>query len=78
MFCRQPARPGSGLAKARMAAHSSFDYLWKSGGMTRSEAYTWLAEQLGIEGKDCHMVMFSKETCRRVVALCDQWSFAHV
>lgn len=57
----------SELRKAKMRAHAAFDPLWKSGGMKRASAYKWLAGQLGIEGKDCHIGMFDVDRCNRVV-----------
>lgn len=58
------------LRAAKSAAHRAFDPLWRSKQMKRSEAYKWLAEQLGIEGKDCHIGMFDVETCWRAVRAC--------
>lgn len=77
-FHRQKAEPGSPLAKARMAAHDAFDALWKSGQMSRSEAYRWLAEQLGVSREDCHMVLFDEATCARVRDLADRQFFAEL
>lgn len=33
--------------RARSAAHAAFDPLWRRGGMTRREAYRWLADAMG-------------------------------
>lgn len=74
-FHRAKAEPGSSLAKARMGAHSAFDTIWQSGWMSRSEAYSWLADELGVPKKDCHMVLFDEETCNRVRLLCDSYVF---
>ena len=52
---------------ARNAAHCAFDPLWKEDSFSRKEAYQWLASQLGIDPKDCHIGMFDAATCRRVV-----------
>lgn len=35
--------------------------------MSRRAAYSWLAKQLGIEEKDCHIGMFNLEQCAAVV-----------
>lgn len=51
-FHRAKAEPGSPLAAARMAAHSSFDTIWKSGWMSRSRAYQWLADELEISNEE--------------------------
>lgn len=75
MFHRAKAEAGSALAQARIAAHGSFDQIWKSGHMSRSRAYRWLAHELGIHPNDCHMVLFDEGTCDRVRRLCDQYLF---
>lgn len=74
-FHRDRAEPGSSLAAARMAAHSAFDPLWQNYGYSRSAAYRWLAEQLGVSKDDCHMVLFDEPTCLRVKSLCDAQTF---
>jgi hypothetical protein len=38
--------------------------------MTRTEAYAWLATQLGITKEACHMLNFDAAMCERVVAVC--------
>lgn len=58
------------LRKAKNAAHAAFDPLWKDGKRKRKEAYAWLATQIGVAGKNCHIGMFDVETCRRVVEVC--------
>ena len=62
------------LRQAKQDAHAAFDELWKqitpAGTFDRSGAYKWLARQLGIEVRQCHIGMFDVETCRRVVAIC--------
>lgn len=77
-FHRQRAEPGSPLAKARMRAHDAFDALWKGGTMSRSEAYRWLAGELGVRNEDCHMVLFDEATCERVRALSEARFFAEL
>ena len=58
------------LRREKMAAHAAFDPLWKNGEHKRGKLYGWLANQLGIEKKDCHIGMFSADMCRRVVEIC--------
>lgn len=62
------------LRAAKVAAHATFDPLWKCGEMTRSKAYGWLAEQLGIKRQDCHIGDLEVEQCRQVVNACQQVS----
>jgi hypothetical protein len=54
------------LREAKMAAHKAFDPVWKDGGMSRREAYQWLASQLDIPEEFCHIGMFDKEICEDV------------
>lgn len=64
--------------RAREAAHAAFDPLWQKrqrlSGLSRSVAcgrgYKWLAGQLGIERKDCHIGQMDAATARRVVEVC--------
>ncbi|MEG9741631.1 zinc-finger-containing protein [Enterobacter roggenkampii] len=58
------------LRLAKSAAHRDFDPLWKSGEMTRKQAYQWLSNQLGIPSESCHIGMFDVATCQRVQAVC--------
>jgi hypothetical protein len=60
------------LRKAKMAAHTALDPIWRSGSMKRKDAYGWLAQQLGIKRNDCHIGMFDVDQCKRVVAACEQ------
>lgn len=55
------------LREARMAAHDAFDPLWRSGRMTRSEAYAWLAQHVGVTPDQAHIGMFDILKCWNVV-----------
>lgn len=57
------------LRKAKMAAHSAFDPLWRNGSMKRAEAYKWLAGQMGIAPQNCHIGMFDEDRCAAVVEI---------
>lgn len=70
----------------RKKAHAVFDPLWekkleikqRSGEKcnkfeARNSGYKWLAQELGIDRKDCHIGMFDVETCQRVVQICTNW-----
>lgn len=61
---------GPATRRARNAAHSSFDPLWKSGKMSRASAYKWLSDSLRIAPGDCHIGMMTAEQAWRVVELC--------
>lgn len=57
------------LRKMKSAAHAAFDTLWKSGRMTRKDAYAWLAAEMELPSADCHIGMFDEDQCRRVVRI---------
>lgn len=63
---------GPQLRRWKQNVHALFDPLWKSGQMRRKQAYRWLAEQLSIDFKDCHVGMFDVETCKRAVQICKE------
>jgi ssDNA-binding Zn-finger/Zn-ribbon topoisomerase 1 len=54
--------------RARIEARAEFDQLWKSGQMTRSEAYRWLAREVGPNSPngEFHIGRADKEQCARV------------
>ncbi len=55
-----------------MQAHRAFDPLWRGGKMKRSSAYAWLANQLGMPRKECHIGMFDLGLCQRVVGAVEE------
>src|SRR5690349_1108918 len=46
------------LRRARMATHSIFDPLWKTGKFTRKGAYAWLMKQMNLTKYNCHIAKF--------------------
>jgi ssDNA-binding Zn-finger/Zn-ribbon topoisomerase 1 len=60
------------LRRAKHNAHEAFDPLWKSGLMTRKEAYIWLSAMLRIPQEECHIGMFDVKTCGKVVEVCNK------
>lgn len=69
----RPAPKGSELAKARIEAHKSLDAIWQFGYMSRTQAYHWLAAQMGLNRQDCHISYFGIDACRKVVRICDAY-----
>lgn len=66
------------LRKAKMAAHKAFDALWKSKiGTTRKRAYAWLAGQLKIHEKSCHIGNFDVALCEKVIEVCRKKMFGN-
>lgn len=55
------------LRRLKQKAHAAFDPLWRSGDMTRAEAYSWLARHLGVSENNCHIGMMDEDGCRAVV-----------
>ena len=59
-------------------AHAAFDPLWKEKsrrektptGKARRAGYKWLAEQLGIPVKQCHVGQMDIDLCKQVVEIC--------
>jgi hypothetical protein len=49
------------------AAHSAFDALWRSGLMTRSRAYEWLAWEMGVSMGNAHIAKFSISQCKELI-----------
>lgn len=66
------------LRRAKQDAHSQFDVLWSYKARkfslnkqhARGKAYKWLAGELGIAIKDCHIGLFDIPTCNRVADIC--------
>ena len=58
------------LRALKVEAHKQFDPIWKSGLMTRKEAYKWLADMLPIEEAECHIGKFSPDMCEKVIKIC--------
>lgn len=60
---------GAETRSSRNAAHTAFDPIWRDGITSRTNAYRWLARQLGIDVADCHIANFDAETCKRVIEI---------
>lgn len=68
------------LREWKKQAHALFDPLWNrkmkqgiSKKRARAKAYKWLAGELGIDPKRCHIGMFDVDQCRQVVQICKQY-----
>lgn len=53
---------------ARFEAHGVFDRLWRGGGLSRAEAYAWMARTLMIPPEQAHIGMLSQRQCEALVA----------
>jgi hypothetical protein len=57
------------LRRAKIDVHNLLDPMWKSGAMKRMEAYAWLAKEMNISLKECHIGMFSLAQCQQAIQL---------
>lgn len=57
----------------RVKAHEAFDGLWRSHGVHRATAYRWLGRVMGLGKGECHIGLFDKSQCERVVFLCENY-----
>lgn len=60
------------LRSFKSEAHRQFDPIWKSGLMSRKDAYKWLSDMLHIPFDECHIGMFDVKTCQKVINLCEK------
>lgn len=58
------------LRTLKSEAHKQFDPLWKSGYMTRDKAYKWLAKELNLTSRECHIGKFDNHMCNKVIEIC--------
>jgi len=74
-------RPASAATRyLRSKAHDVFDPIWRglgqrssiATGHARTRAYKWLARQLGIHPRTCHIGFFGPDELRRVIDICNQ------
>jgi hypothetical protein len=64
------------LRRARGRVHRVFDVIWKQGHKTRTDAYSWLANQLHLSLAKCHIGMFDLDTCSRAWKFCRKYHYA--
>lgn len=58
------------LRRKRIQAHHAFEQLWKSGPLTKKEAYRWLQDALGLSEDQAHIACFSHYQCDKLISLC--------
>jgi hypothetical protein len=61
------------LRAMKIRAHDAFDPIWRGTKTKRGSAYAWLADQMGLDRKDCHIGMFNEDQCQLVVIVSDWW-----
>jgi zinc-finger-containing domain len=62
------------LREWKQKAHGEFDRIWKSGHMTRKEAYHAMSIFTKVPENYCHIGMFSIATCMKVVYWASQFT----
>lgn len=55
--------------RQKQRVHNMFDATWRSGRLTRSEAYAALADGLGLSPEDCHIGWMDETTLSRAEGL---------
>ena len=63
---------GAKLRSLRMKAHKAFDWFWKFGKVTRSEAYSLLAEHLELSKYEAHIGMLDECQVQSVIQYCNK------
>ena len=58
------------LRLKRMETHQVYDAFWKRSGMTRTQAYKWLAEQMNLTEDRANIGSFEMDQCQMVIELC--------
>lgn len=59
--------------KARIHAHDAFDQLWKDKHMSRSEAYEWMQEAMGMMEDEAHIGCFDIDQCGELVLKVEEY-----
>ena len=58
---------------ARRDCKTPFEQMWKNGHMSRTEAYSWLADRMGIATDSCHFGWFEVAQCNQAKSLCEEY-----
>ena len=60
------------LRNKRIQAHKAFDWMWKSGLMTKRQAYKWMQGKLALTDEQAHIAKFSEYMCDRLIIECNR------
>ena len=60
------------LRHKRIDAHKAFDWIWKSGLMTKAQAYKWMQAKLGIRSEHAHIAKFGYYMCDQLISICNE------
>lgn len=50
-----------------------FDRLWRSGLMSKREAYQWMQTEFGLHKDQAHIAQFGAYMCDRLIRACEQF-----
>jgi polyhydroxyalkanoate synthesis regulator phasin len=59
----------SSLREWKKKAHSLFDPLWKSGNMSRNQAYNKMAKMMDMSKDEAHIGKFDESQCERLIVM---------
>lgn len=62
------------LMQLRKQCHAKFDVLWKSGKMTRHDAYKWLAKVMNLQYKHAHIGFMGEKSCKKFLKILEKIS----
>ena len=60
------------LRLKRKETHQVFDSFWKERGMTRTQAYHWMAKKLRLSEQLAHIGGFEMDRCQKLIRLCEK------
>lgn len=69
----KPAEDREKLNALRKEAHDAFDEIWKSGWVSRQQAYEWLGRRMKLPPEMTHISLMGAEQCEQVIELCTDW-----
>ena len=61
------------LRNKRRQAHEIFDVLWKSGMMSKAQAYVWMQDWFALKEEEAHIGMFTEEMCDALIEACESF-----
>ena len=60
------------LRMKRMETHHDFDSFWKERGMSRTQAYKWMAKKMRLSEELAHIGGFEIDRCQKLIKLCEK------
>lgn len=60
------------LRMKRMETHHVFDSFWKERGMSRTQAYKWMAKKMRLSEELAHIGGFEMDRCQKLIKLCEK------